>query len=134
MPHAGNGPPSTPTRGRTRLRDVRDSATPPYFRTIFGGSPWLAKSAEAAGLRAAGDEAFNVLRGLVVEGLESGQLRPGNPEHVSLAAWSLVHGLSMLTIDGQLEGLMDEPAQVRAITDALLHMLTQGLAPAPTDT
>ena len=97
-----------------------------YFRTIFGGATW--DTAEAAGLRAAGDEAYQVLRGLIAEGITNGELRAGDPDQVSLAAWSLVHGLSMLKIDGALPGVMDEPEQVRGVTDALVQMLATGLA------
>ena len=69
-----------------------------------------------------------MLRGLIAEGITNGELRAGYSDQVSLAAWSLVHGLSMLKIDGALPGVMDEADQVCAVTDALVQMLATGLA------
>jgi AcrR family transcriptional regulator len=104
---------------------------PAYFRTIFGEKIWPdASDADPGGasLRAAGEEAFGVLRGLVESGIREGRLRPGDVERVSLASWSLVHGLSLLIIDGRLAGLVDTDAAVRGLTDGVIAMLERGIA------
>jgi AcrR family transcriptional regulator len=104
---------------------------PAYFRTIFGEKIWPEASDADPGkaaLRAAGDEAFGVLRGLVESGMREGRLRPGDVDQVSLASWSLVHGLSLLIIDGQLGGLVDTDAAVRRLTDGLAAILERGTA------
>jgi AcrR family transcriptional regulator len=104
---------------------------PGYFRTIFGGV--IAEDAEARtpGLRAAGEAAYRVLRDLVAEGIDSGHLRAGDADETSLAAWSMVHGLSMLLVEGQLGALGADPAQIRGVTDTLVRLLVSGLGADP---
>jgi AcrR family transcriptional regulator len=104
---------------------------PAYFRTIFGEKIWPHVGEADPGrtaLRVAGEEAFGVLRGLVEAGIREGRLRPGDVDQVSLAAWALVHGLSLLIIDGHLAGLVDTDAAVRGLTDGLVAMLERGVA------
>jgi AcrR family transcriptional regulator len=113
-------------------------AHPAHFRTVFGGfvAPDGDHSRLDPGLREAGDEAYRVMRDLIEEVVRTGVLRAGDPDQLSLAAWSLVHGLSMLTIEGQLQVLgvkPDDPASVRRATDAMNVLLETGLrAPAAT--
>jgi AcrR family transcriptional regulator len=104
---------------------------PGYFRTIFGEKIWPDASEADPGrasLRAAGEEAFGVLRGIVESGMREGWLRSGDVDQVSLAAWSLVHGLSLLIIDGHLAGRVDTDAAVRGLTDGFGAMLERGIA------
>jgi hypothetical protein len=76
----------------------------------------------------AGQEAYRVLRDLVVEGIAAGRLRPGDPDESSLAAWSLVHGLAMLIIDGQVPAPLVAGAQrLRALTERVARLLDDGL-------
>ena len=103
-------------------------AHPGYFRTIFGGVVPADRGCPTPSLQAAGDEAYQVLRGQILAGVRDGWLRPGDPEEMSLAAWSLVHGLSMLMIDGQLSAAIPHDAAARAITTALIRSLESGLA------
>jgi hypothetical protein len=73
-----------------------------------------------------------VLRGIVSAGIESGQLRGSDPDQLSLAAWSQVHGLGMLIIDGKVpRALVSTPDRVRAITEGLVDLLTEGLSSRP---
>ena len=105
---------------------------PAYFRTIFGEVTYSEHETkpEMQALRAAGEEAYAVLRDLVGEGIRRGRLRAGDPDQLSLAAWSLVHGLSMLAISGQLSGLgadPADPASLQPVTAALVHLLETGI-------
>ena len=104
---------------------------PGYFRVIFSGV--LAHQHEqqkaSSALRAAGDEAYGVLRGLIVEGLGDGSLHGGDPDTLSLCAWSLVHGLSMLAIDGQLAPFADAAQLADQVTRRMLGLLETGIAP-----
>ncbi len=102
-------------------------AHPGYFRTIFGGVVPADRGCTPS-LQAAGDEAYQVLRGQIQAGVRDGWLRQGDPEEMSLAAWSLVHGLSMLMIDGQLSAVVPHDAAARAVTTALIRSLESGLA------
>jgi AcrR family transcriptional regulator len=99
---------------------------PAYFRTIFGGA--VCEEGLPPSLHAAGQESYGVLRGLVAEGIAAGRLRAGDPDQLSLAAWSLVHGLGMLIIDGKLPAaLVADQAAVRALTESTTRVLFQGL-------
>lgn len=101
---------------------------PAYFRTMFGGCPWPAKDdPNDAGLRSAGQEAYDVLKSLVEEGLRTGALRPGDADQIAVAAWSQVHGLGMLIIDGQLRDAAASTPAVRALTEGTLLALERGL-------
>jgi AcrR family transcriptional regulator len=104
-------------------------AHPAYFRTIFAERVWLDKNDPMKdSLVAASRESLGVLRGLIDEGIRNGHLRAGDPDQISLAAWSLVHGLSLLIIDGQLGGLCDTPAAIRSVTDSVGRLLQRGIA------
>ena len=103
-------------------------AHPGYFRTIFGGVVPADRGGLTPSLQAAGEEAYQVLRDQILAGVRDGWLRPGDPEEMSLAAWSLVHGLSMLMIDGQLSAAVPHDAAARAITTAMIRSLERGLA------
>jgi AcrR family transcriptional regulator len=102
-------------------------AHPGYFRTVFGGLTAGDADAKSPSLRAAGDEAYRVLRDLVADGIQRDRLQPGDADEMSLAAWSLVHGLSMLLIEGQLGELGGDLARARGVTDTLVLFLEGGL-------
>lgn len=63
----------------------------------------------------------NALDGLVAAGVLPAERR----ENAELHAWSSVHGLGMLVIDGPLRGLTDD--MVTTATDRLLDMVDRGL-------
>ncbi len=102
---------------------------PGYFRTIFGrgGGDDCDVSTASASLRAAGDEAYHVLRDLVAEGIALSRIRKGDPDQLALAAWSLVHGLSMLILDTNVGGLRGNAAGVRAMTETVVGFLETGI-------
>jgi AcrR family transcriptional regulator len=78
-------------------------ARPGMFRLMF--SPLIAKREAYPELREAADEAFAVLR----RGVQSQAPQGEGVEAAALAAWSLVHGLVHLILDGVLP---KESAQV----------------------
>lgn len=71
-------------------------ARPGMFRLMF--SPLMARREHYPELRAAADEAFAQLR----RGVESRAPEGEGVEAAAIAAWSLVHGLSHLILDGVL--------------------------------
>ena len=71
-------------------------ARPGMFRLMF--SPLMAKRELYPELQAAADEAFAQLR----RGVQSQAPEAENFDAAALAAWSLVHGLSHLILDGVL--------------------------------
>jgi AcrR family transcriptional regulator len=95
------------------------------FRTAFG--PPLAAPDPAAADKAGpgGLDPFQLLGAALDRMVEAGALpadrRPG-AEHL---AWSAVHGLALLLVDGPLYGMAR--ARVQALTARLLDMVEQGL-------
>ena len=117
----------------TRLRAAAEgyvafaAAHPATFRTIFGGAVCGEDEERPQGLKEAGDEAYGVLRGLIVEGTERGKLRAEDPDQLALGAWSMVHGLGMLIIEGQVPGARADIALRRALTETVVRLLETGI-------
>lgn len=75
------------------------SGHPAHFRVMFGAQP---KSAHPA-LKAAEEEAFALCVSAIRECQSAGRIRPGDAVSQALAAWSLVHGLAGLYLDGLVQ-------------------------------
>jgi AcrR family transcriptional regulator len=67
-----------------------------YFRVMFHGD------ANASGPTETGLRAFHLLRHAVIACQEAGAARRGDPSLLVLTAWSVVHGLATLWVDGAL--------------------------------
>jgi AcrR family transcriptional regulator len=128
-------------RARVRATDARERLialgagylrfameSPAYLQVIFGGV--LAGEDVAPELGVAGDEAYQTLRDEVAAGLANGQLRGKDADQVSLACWSMVHGLSMLLINGAIPAPAG-PDAVRGMIEGLLRLLGEGLFAPP---
>ncbi len=123
------GDPATSARARLRavgtgyLRFAR--AEPGLFRTAFSASEDLRGAASPARAREGGLTPFQLLAaaldGLVDAGVLPRERRPG----AEFLAWSAVHGLAMLFIDGPLRGL--DRAQTQDVGHRLLDMVERGL-------
>ncbi len=87
---------------------------PALFRLMFGRD----QSEAHPGLREAGDRAYAVLAQRV-----AGMTDATTREDLTLAAWSLVHGLASLLVDGQLGEAVPDPAGLaRRISSLLLRI------------
>ena len=102
-------------------------AHPGYFRTMFGGVVHEDCAALGPALDAAGQETYSVLRDQVADGIRRGRLRKGDPDDLSLVAWSTVHGLGQLFIDGQLTDRATDDHAARAVVNAAVRWLEVGL-------
>jgi AcrR family transcriptional regulator len=111
--------------GRGYVRFAR--AHPAYLAVIFGGV--MARDLVTPELKAAGGEAYGLLRDCIAEGIAAGEFRGGDPDTVSLAAWSMVHGLSHLIIN-QAVKLPGGEAGVDAVAETLMGLLMQGMRAA----
>jgi AcrR family transcriptional regulator len=100
----GAGLPRGDPAGRLRAlgRAYVEFATrhPAHFRVMFGRVS--IDRAAHPGLREAATEAYGLLIGAIRDCQAVGVIRVGDPEELALCAWSAVHGLSMLAVDGQL--------------------------------
>lgn len=92
--------------------------SPKLYRLMFGGRV-LPKGVHPR-LDAAGHGAFQVLQDTVAEAQKAGYLREQPVALLTAAAWSVVHGVSQLTIDGHLPSAEQEPALAEGITTLLL--------------
>jgi AcrR family transcriptional regulator len=110
--------------GTGYLRFAREE--PGLFRTAFSASANLGSAASPARAGEGGLTPFQLLGvaldGLVEVGFLPCERRPGT----ELLAWSAVHGLAMLRIDGPLRGL-DEATAYDDVGRRLLDMVLRGL-------
>ena len=93
---------------------------PNLYRLMFGGR--VLPLGVHPRLDAAGKSAFKVLENTVANARQLGYLKPSPVSLITAAAWSLVHGLSQLTIDGHLPGAKAEPM----LTEGVLSLLLDG--------
>jgi AcrR family transcriptional regulator len=116
---------------RMRLRAVGTGylrfahAEPGLFRTAFTAHADLSRAGAAEAAGAGGLTPFQILSaaldGLVEVNVLPVEHRPG----AEFLAWSAVHGLAMLIIDGPLRVL--DADQIERISDRLLNMVDKGL-------
>jgi hypothetical protein len=56
-------------------------------------------------------------------------VRSGDPVVLAVAAWSMVHGLAALLVDGRLKEHVRSPAEAERLADRVTEVLRTGLAP-----
>lgn len=98
---------------------------PNHLSIMFGGH--IAHTDYPA-LAEASQEAYALLTSIVKQGLEAGRLRGADERTVTLAAWSIVHGLAQLIAGGQLQTKDMPPAATRDIVLAVTTLLHEGIA------
>lgn len=82
---------------------------------------------DGAELQEASTRAFSLLEGLVDRARATGGAKPEPDEAPALAAWALVHGLSMLLLDSRIPPPSGDRT-LAALTDAVAATLVDGLA------
>ncbi|HQQ71818.1 MAG TPA: TetR-like C-terminal domain-containing protein, partial [Alicycliphilus sp.] len=105
---------------------------PGLFRTAFAARPFELQefaADDAAPRGASGRDPFELLcdalDGMVAAGLLPAARRPG----AEFMAWSAVHGMAFLMLDGPLR-VLDEAGR-RAFAERLVAMVEQGLLAVP---
>ncbi|MBW4935949.1 TetR/AcrR family transcriptional regulator [Marinobacter sp. F4206] len=91
---------------------------PNLYRLMFGGR--VLPRGTHPRLDAAGKGAFQVLEDTIARAQRVGYLKPVPLALMTAAAWSLVHGLSQLTIDGHLPVAEAEPQLAEGVLTLLL--------------
>lgn len=71
-------------------------------------------------------QAFMVLVNVVSRCQQQGVIRADDPKQIALACWSIVHGLAMLLLDGQI--LTPTPQFVSQLATMATKLLVEGLA------
>lgn len=97
---------------------------PEYARLMFGRGGIDFKAYPA--LVAAATRTFRRLQHVIRLGQRVGLIQGGRGKEKTLAAWSMVHGLAMLILDGQisLRGGADDPATEALITSVIGFVYT----------
>lgn len=123
------GGPAAVARARFRavgigyLRFAMDE--PGLFRTAFGVPTDLSRSGSAASAGEGGRTPFQLLSDSLDEMLETGALPEQHRPGAELLAWSAVHGLAMLALEGPLRSL--SPEVVDELVPRLVRMVDLGL-------
>lgn len=97
---------------------------PGLFRTAFCRTPL-----QDGGRQLSQAGPYALLSQLLDELVEVGHIDPERRVDAEAAAWSTVHGLSMLLIDGPLQGL--SPDAREDVIDRTLAMVSRGLGGGP---
>jgi len=121
----------TATDARLRLRAVGAGylrfaqEEPGLFRAAFSVPNDLSEAMSPSKRGTAGRTPFETLGGVLDELLASGVLPADRRQGAELLAWSSVHGLGMLIIDGPLRGLDDQT--IAFATERLLDLVDRGI-------
>ena len=102
-------------------------AQPSYLRVMFGSE--VPDKAEHPALKEAGERTFALLVQAIVDCQAAGQVRSGAPEELAVAAWSIVHGLAALLVDGKLKDRAGTTAEAERLAHTITDLFMQGLAP-----
>lgn len=98
---------------------------PGLFRVAFGVPDDLKNSGSPAKAGEAGRTPFQILGAALDRLVSAGVLPTERRKNAEFLAWSAVHGLGMLVIDGPLRGLND--SMISEATERLLDMVERGL-------
>jgi AcrR family transcriptional regulator len=98
-----------------------------HFQVMFGNDvDWRCEHRE---LEEKADRCFGLLISAVQACQVAGLIRPGDPFPVALCAWSMVHGLSELMANGQLNALEIPLPPVEQLVSSFNGMLIEGARP-----
>jgi AcrR family transcriptional regulator len=97
---------------------------PAHFRVMFG--PELADRSTHPALAEVAAEAFRLLVASIADCQRAGFAREGDPEDLAVTAWSTVHGLSALIVNGQLGA---RGAPIDELGERVTQNLFLGLGP-----
>ncbi|GAB1539569.1 hypothetical protein NUACC21_22360 [Scytonema sp. NUACC21] len=97
---------------------------PSHYRVMFGSYGINEKTQPS--LKEASKQAFMVLVNVIVDGQSTGVMRSGEPKQLVLVSWSLVHGLAMLLIDGQMP--VTESREIDALSGFITHVFVQAVS------
>ncbi len=97
---------------------------PAHYRLMYGREALTRE--DLPELREAADALFEQLVDVFRAHQRSGAIRRQDPRRQAYIAWSAVHGLASLLIDGQIQAAQDVDALVRQMTATLLDGMRAG--------
>jgi AcrR family transcriptional regulator len=98
---------------------------PALYRLMFG--PERVNKERHPTLAQAGHAAFSVLTETLRRGSDAHQLRRGSVHDEAIAAWSMVHGLTMLFIDDWLPAMGARSSEAARYAQQVTEALIEGL-------
>ena len=100
-------------------------ANPSHYRVMFGDYRRLC--AVDPDLQAEAGASFDVLLQALITLQAAGAIRRDEPRQLALFVWSVVHGVAMLAIDGQLGQEMSAWPAMRGVVDFALEKMRTGI-------
>jgi AcrR family transcriptional regulator len=113
--------------GRAYVRFAFDD--PARFTLMW--RPELRNSSDGSPADGAGLASYQVLIDEVAAGQEVGEIVAGDVGLLSLAAWSTVHGLAMILVDGPLRDQITTWDEAEPLVASALDLAIRGLAISP---
>ena len=98
---------------------------PRVAHLMFGGM--IALDSCGVTLKRAAETSFNSLVGIVDGGIRTGVFKSSPVEELTVAAWSMVHGLATLLTSGMLGGVAGSRREVRRLGRKLAETLLEGM-------
>ena len=99
------------------------AAHPAHYQAMFGGA--VPDRSKHPSLKAAADQGPQLMREAVEAAQAAEVLRPGDPTPIVLTMYAVMHGLSRLVIDGELD--RSTPDGVTAATAAVMATVDEGI-------
>ena len=97
---------------------------PAHYRLMYGEQSL--ERAEAPELRAAADNLFGHLVTVIESQQAAGRVKREDPQVLAYIAWSAMHGLASLLIDGQIDAATDIDRLIRHATQTVLDGMRAG--------
>jgi AcrR family transcriptional regulator len=99
---------------------------PAHYRLMYG--PEFAHRAAHPALQTASRDAFAMIVGAVRDSQAERVVRDGDPVQLALTTWSMVHGLSQLMMDRQLEDAGVGKSQHDGVIRLAMAVVREGIA------
>lgn len=116
--------------GRAYLRYGVEN--PSHYRVLFNSRPISATKAEDLGDELLGNESLDILVATIAAGMETGELRRGDPAAVAIALWGVVHGVVMLVHSAeQFEPYQEHIPDHAVLFDAVMSVTMRGMQADP---
>ncbi|MBI5896447.1 MAG: TetR/AcrR family transcriptional regulator [Desulfobacterales bacterium] len=103
-------------------------AHPAHYKVMFG--PWLDQKHASEALKISSTTSFQTRLDVITACQAKAVMHAGDPMAMALAAWSMVHGFSMLRIDGLVQESAFRQA-LPAMMDGVVDSLYFGFRPKP---
>lgn len=104
-------------------------AHPALFRVMFG--PYIPKMENYPELARENACTYDLLQQSIVACQEAGVVCDRPLPELSLVAWTTVHGLASLLVDGQVGGCADTNLSAEMLAEQVTRALYLGMVPAP---